>query len=244
MPIHILMGEAIDVAKFFEKYAATIKPGKGQAGRPGLDSVFDKERNLTAETGSDLRSLERALYESNTAYRSSLGASAVAPYERAELVVDEIESVLEWYFDDGVEDEKDVQLAALQKTYKDKSGSADALAAKCEDYAALGRQHESAIDGLGGFDIKLLDEAGELAAKLREHPTSPGNTESPTAKALAVRNQIANLLYARMNIVRAAARFVFRGSPEIIREATSAYDRRRRAAARRAAAKKPVEPPK
>lgn len=244
VPIPVLKGEAIDVAKFFDKYVDTIKPAKGQPGRPGLDSVFDKKRGLTAETGNDLRSLERALYEASTAYRNSLGASATAPYDRAEFVVDEIESVLEWYFDDGVEDEKDVHLAALKKAHGDAPDSADALASKCEDYAALGREHRSAIDGLGGFDVKLLDEADKLAAELREHPTGVVNTESPTVKALTLRNQIANLLYARINTVRAATRFVFRGNKDIIREVTSAYERRRRANARRASAKKASDPSK
>lgn len=244
VPIHVLKGEAIDVAKFFDKYVATIKPTKGQPGRPGLDSVFDAKRGLTASTADDIRSLERALYEAGTAYRSSLGASATAPYERAEFVTDEIESVLEWYFDDGVQDEKDVHLAALKKAHADAPDSADALASKCEDYAALGREHQSAIDGLGGFDVKLLDEADQLAAQLREHSTRPVNTESPTAKAVTLRNQIANLLYAKMNTVRAAARFVFRGNKDIIREATSAYERRRRAGARRASEKKAPEPSK
>lgn len=244
VPIHVLMGEAIDIAKFFDKYVETIPAKKGQPGRPGLDSVFDPKRKLTADTGRDIRSLERALYEAIIAYRESLGAAAVAPYERAQYVSDEIEAVLEWYFDDGVEDEKDVQLAAVQKAHEDKSTSADALASRCEDFAALGRKHKDGISGLGGFDVALLDEADQLAKALREHPTGPNNADSPTTKAALVRNQIANLLHARMGTLRSAARFVFRESPDIIREATSAYDRRRRAAARRNAAKKPAEPPK
>ena len=57
--------------------------------------------------------------------------------------------------------------------------------------------------------------------------------------AKALRNRLATVLSNRMGVVRSAARFVFRNRPEIIREVTSAYERRRRAASRRAAAKKP-----
>ena len=53
-------------------------------------------------------------------------------------------------------------------------------------------------------------------------------------EAIALRNRLMTLLFDRMIRVRSAARFVFRGRPEIIREATSAYERRRRAAGRRA----------
>lgn len=45
-----------------------------------------------------------------------------------------------------------------------------------------------------------------------------------------------------MNTARAAARFVFRHHPAIVREATNACERRRRAAARRAALKKGKAP--
>jgi hypothetical protein len=46
-----------------------------------------------------------------------------------------------------------------------------------------------------------------------------------------------------MSAVRAAARFVYRGQPEIIREATSEYERLRRASGKRAKAKQATTPP-
>lgn len=45
-----------------------------------------------------------------------------------------------------------------------------------------------------------------------------------------------------MERVRAAARFVFRDEPEIVREATSAYDRKKRADRRAAAEANEPEP--
>lgn len=244
VPIHVLKGEAIDVAKFFDTYVHTVKPQKnGTGGRVGLDSIFDKNKSFTAETGDDIRSLERALHEADTAYRQSFSPTAVAPWDRAVHIIDELSAVLEWYFDDGVEDEKDAQLAAVKKAHKETPDSADALASECEDYAALARPHRAKLAGLGGFDAALIDEADTVAAQLREHPTTPA-VNAATQDALTLRNQIANLLYARMSLVRAGARFVYRNEPSIVREATSAYERRRRAANRRAAANKPVDPPK
>lgn len=61
--------------------------------------------------------------------------------------------------------------------------------------------------------------------------------------ALALRNKLMGLLVTRMSAVRAAARFVFRGQPEIVREVTSDYERRRRAAGRRTKEKSAAAPP-
>jgi hypothetical protein len=79
----------------------------------------------------------------------------------------------------------------------------------------------------------MLDEAKEVAAELRERPAMVAGLGDEAARALALRNRLAMLLATKMNAVRSAARFVFRRRPEIVREATSAYERRRRAAARR-----------
>ncbi|WP_437939441.1 hypothetical protein [Sorangium sp. So ce341] len=65
-------------------------------------------------------------------------------------------------------------------------------------------------------------------------------------EALLLRNKLAALLVERMGLVRSAARFVFRSQPEIVREVTSAYERRKRAAARRSKAQPgpaPAAPP-
>ncbi|MFO0592019.1 MAG: hypothetical protein U0441_31015 [Polyangiaceae bacterium] len=241
MPFHVLNGEAIDVARFFDKYMKTVKPNGHEPGRPGLDSVFDPKRGLTAKTAEEIRSLREALHEANTAYVESAtptNPSGAAPVDRARFVVDEITAVLEWHFDDGVEDERDAQLAMLQKAHENTPDSTDALAAECEDYAALAQRYRKEIDGIGGFDAALIDEAKKLAAALRERPATPAAGSKASVNALALRNRVANLLHARMSTVRSAARFVFRGTPDIVREVTSAYQRRRRAAARRAPTKK------
>ncbi|MBN1611068.1 MAG: hypothetical protein JW940_30835 [Polyangiaceae bacterium] len=52
-------------------------------------------------------------------------------------------------------------------------------------------------------------------------------------RALELRRRLASMLMERMNTVRSAAQFVFRHHPSIVREVTSAYERRRRAAQRR-----------
>ncbi len=248
VPFHVLKGEAIDVAKFFDKYFASVEAKNGQPARPGLDTVVNPKKGLTAKTGDDIRSLREAVHEANTAYTEAATPKGAAPMERARFVVDEITAVLEWHFDDGVEDERDAQLAHVRQAHESTPDSADALAAEAEDFAALASIYRKEIDGLGGFDAALIDEAKALAEQLRDRPASPVPLSAEAEKALALRNRLATLLSDRMSLVRSAARFVFRGSPDIIREATSAFERRRRAATRRMAAKKtpaePATPPK
>jgi hypothetical protein len=229
VPLHALYGEAVDLAKFYEKY------WESQPGRPGLDSVASKERGLHKHTGEELLSLRQAAQDAGTAYRLSVSPSAPPPFERAEHVLDEITATLEWLFDDGVEDEKDAQLAALKKEHTDSPDSHDAWAAELEDYAALAAQHEKQMKGLGGFDVALIAEARQLAALFRDRPAMPAIPPEEVKKASELRNRLATLLWKRMSSVRGAARFVFRRRPDIVREATSAYERRRRAANRRAA---------
>jgi hypothetical protein len=162
---------------------------------------------------------------------------------RGRFVLGEMTSALEWLFDDGVVDDRDAQLARVADAHRDDPESADALAGALDDYAALAAQHQKELQGLGGFDTALIDEATHVATSLRQTPSTPQAPSPETRRALAFRNRLLTLLDARVNKVRAAARFVFRHYPDIVREATSVYERRRRAAARRAAAKQPAPPP-
>jgi hypothetical protein len=52
--------------------------------------------------------------------------------------------------------------------------------------------------------------------------------------ALDTRNRLATLLYERIQLVRTAARFVYRKQPDVVRTVTSAYRRKRVADYRRA----------
>jgi hypothetical protein len=176
------------------------------------------------------------LQTSNTDYLLTVTPNQPDVRERAEFVLGEITAALEWLLDDGVDDDRDRQLAALKAEHADGSNSTDALAAELADYAALARQEQKGLEGLGGFDVAMIDEAKSLPRLLRERPTTP-TTPEVTRRALDVRNRIATLLVERMSTVRSAARFVFRNHPEVAREAGSAYSRKRRAAARRSPAK-------
>lgn len=243
VPFHVHLGEAADVARFHARFFASVPASEGSPGRPGLDTVVNEQRGLTASTGADILSLLEATQRQHTTYLLLVSPATAAPMQEGRFTVDEISATLEYFFDDGVEDERDAQLHAVEAATADAPESIDAMASELEAYAALGNLYRNEIDGLGGFAVKLLDRAVELAADLRSRPPVPENLSEEARKARALRNRLATLLLGRMNAVRSAARFVFRHHPEIVRQVTSAYERRRRAAARRNALKKgPKEP--
>jgi hypothetical protein len=242
VPLHVLFGEAVDAARFAVKYWEPELDANERVVRFGLVSATGPKSRLYAGIADDILSLQRAAQDAHTRYLLTVSPSTSAnPVERGHFLLNEITATLEWHFDDGVDDENDAKLAALASAHADDSQSADTLASALDDYAALAEPHRDALDGLGGFDAAYIDEARVVAKALREKPSTPVVMTPEAKRAIALRNKVATLLWDRMSIVRAAARFVFRGQPEIVREATSAYERRRRAVARRAKAKKEPE---
>lgn len=228
-PIRVILGEAVDVARFTQAYWDPVKDAAGRILRPGLALAGAK---VPPTIGVEILELQDALQTAHTHYLLTVAPNQPDMRARAEFVLSEIAAALEWLLDDGVEDDRDRQLAALKSEYSDGSASTDTLAAELSDYAELAQREAKGLDGLGGFDLSLLGEAEELAKQLRERPTTPIAAEN-TRRALDLRNRIATLLVDRMTTVRAAARFIFRNQPEIAREVGSTYVRRKRASARR-----------
>jgi len=232
-PVRVILGEAVDVARFTQAYFEPVKDAAGKILRPGLALAGTK---LSANIGVEILELQNTLQTAQTDYLLTVAPAQPDVRGRAEYVLGEITAALEWHLDDGVEDDRDKQLAAIKSEYSDGSASIDSLAAELADYAALARQEAAGLEGLGGFELTLIDEAEQSAKQLRARPTTATSAEN-TRRALDMRNRVATLLVDRMSLVRSAARFVFRNHPQIAREVTSCYVRRQRAAARRTAAK-------
>ncbi len=237
VPLHVLTGEAIDVAGFFKRYyEPELAPKTKLILRPGLASVGTDK--LSPQTGKRITLLVDEVQAAQTEYQ----LAAEAPQgdddiQRGRFVLSELTATLDYLFDDGIQDERDVQLARVQRANDDTSSS-DALAMALAEYAGLAEPYRDELDGLAGFEAELIDEAKALAKTLRERSApSESDTSERSAKALEWRNRLAALLAQEVAQVRKAARLVFRHHPQIRREATSTYERRARAARRRAAAK-------
>ncbi len=231
VPLHVLLGEAIDLAAFVRRVWQPTET------HPGLSSAA---RRIGEGIGDDLVALVGAVQEQHTQFRlAAEPPTSREQVDRAIAVLDELTAALEFHFDDGIEDERDAQLSAIEGLYGERSTSDDALAAALFDYASLAEEHRAELDGLGGFDTSLIDEARSLceAVRARSAPTPSERTEVARAHRVR-RDRIVAVLDQKVKLVRAAARFAFRGTPQLAREAGSAYGRRARAAARRRAAAK------
>lgn len=240
-PLHVITGEAVDVAAFFTRYHATVRDPKTKAVvRPGLESV-GKQR-LDPATAEHITLLVDEVQAAQNRYHLATQGPGTDEVTRGRFVLSEITAVLEYLFDDGVEDERDAQLARVRQA-NDDTGSSDALASALADYAGLAGHYRDELDGLGDFDVALVDEAAVLAKAIRARSATPkGPAAKQAASALELRNRLAALLVQKVASVRSAARFVFRNQPEIRREVSSTYERRSRAARRRAAAKAAAAP--
>ena len=229
-PFHVILGEAMDIAHFVSRYWSPAIDAKSKTTtRPGLGSAG---KGLHASFGDDIAALVDEVAKAQSAYLSTVDAargttiSDVTP--RARFVLAEIAATLEYLFDDGVEDEKDLKLANVKNAHKDDPETADALAVALDDYATVANPYRGEMIGLGGFDDGLIDEAFALAKTLRTLPAVSPAASASARDALLRRNRLLQLLDQYVGRVRSAARFVFRHHPEIVRQATSAYARRLR----------------
>jgi hypothetical protein len=243
-PVYVLIGEAHDLAALaqqrwkarYSREQTLLEPGLELAGAK-LESTFPEQLHTLAE----------ALQQAHSAYLLTTGSSGRKELmDRGNFVVNELKAVLEWHFDDGIEDENDSKLARVIAEHQTDPDTPDALAGELRDYAALAGEHRAALDGLGGFSASLIDEAIQLATQLRDLPSEPlqDPKRQQIREALDLRNRLGWMLQRQITTLRAAARFVFRHHPETVRLFSSPYERKKRAAARRAQkASAPPSPP-
>ena len=231
MPLYALLGEAVDVARFFETYYETEIDSKGLEVRAGLEQA-ENGGQFRRELGPEILQLVEATQAAQTKYLLSVSETE-SPTERAAFVLSEMRSALEFIFDDGVQDEDDLRLERLAQTHTNPA-SQDALAAALVDYSSFAAMHRERLANLGAFESELIEEADALVLTLRDRSANKlAGTDRPEQhECLELRNRLATLLYERMQLVRAAARYVFRHDPQTARRATSSYQRQRNARCR------------
>jgi len=238
VPVRTVVKEAEAAARFLEKNWATISDPATKVTQRGLESAG---KRLPKTLATEIRELIPIIVAANYDYEvtvdpKSTTADSVA---RGREIVDEIAASLEWLFDDGVDDKNDADLAAIEAAHQDDPVTADAVALALEDYARLATPHVKELDGLGGFDPAILDEAKKVAETLRAAPVVLGFTPSPASHAaMGIRNRYLQLLQDRVDRIRKAARFVYRDDPAVAAGAMSTYAKRRNAIAKRLAARK------
>lgn len=226
LPVFVHIGEAMSLAAFVDR---NWLPSTDGAGRPipGLNSA---KKKLSREVSAEIVQLAGVARAANDrVLMASTRNLSPEKYKRADELEAEIEAVLAFHFDDGVDDDYDAQLEALRKSPAMASESVAAKAMSLEQLYALAKPIEAELDGLGDFDISLLEEARTLAVELRAIDLPSGPQSEEAKAALQERNAALGALAVRVAAVRQAAAYIYRKHPAIARKATSAYERNRRA---------------
>jgi hypothetical protein len=230
IPFHVYLDEALSVAKFVkDRYQPKNNlPGLQRvSARVSLDLI--EEITTLVETIQSLQVQYLLLADPVVA---DLGA-------RARLVIDELESALSYLLDDGVEEIADHQLSNLRDAKSQDGERSSSLAQYLQGYGTLAKQLKDRLVVLDAeFEVGLIDEALELSKTVRERVVTEESDSVEAKEKIATRNRLLRLLHEKVQKVRDAAAYVFKRHPEIIRDATSAYERQRRNAAKKALAER------
>lgn len=238
--VRTLLHEAPALANYVERYwKPTVDPFSKAVVLPGLETA---SKRIPSATAAELRELHALTREAQDAWLNQASPAAADPMTRGWFVLGELQAALGFHFDDGVEDERDAQLARVKEAHAQDGVGQEDLASALDDFAAVARPYADEMHGVGEFDKALIEEAPRLAATLRERPDVQAEAKTPSRATMQLRNRYAALLVERMGTVRAAARYVFRHHPKVAQEAGSAAERSRRAASRKKKAAKPATP--
>ena len=154
-----------------------------------------------------------------------------ATVKRGIFVFRRLRMALELVVEDGVEDQKDVAVAALRRQHPGTPRTTTKLASGLSAYAGVCRTLAIELRALPGFDMALIDEAASIAGLLVSRAAAP-RTATGTNGLAARRNAIIALVRARVKKLRLVMHYTFADHPSILKSAASAHNRDRRRAAK------------
>jgi hypothetical protein len=230
-PIDVLLGEAVLVGLLYQAYWQPSAPGQTPE-HPGF-ARWAAGTALHEHAGHELLELVTAVAQADARYTRANGSLAGSPFARAEAVLREIRTTLEFLFDDAEYTRDDEVLHQLLKQHR-RPRSHHQLAAALHDYSHVAHDYLDRLKQLPAFDVALLDEALVLSGALRTRrmELAIARENSAAASWLAQRNQLLAVLRDRVGRIRRAAQRVFAAHPEIARKFASDYQRVRRKQAR------------
>lgn len=232
MPMATYMIEAHGLAATIAKYWHSPDPKK-------LPSLSRFAERLPESTSAEIVHLVDLLHGSRDKARALVAVADPEVLSRATFVYRELRAAAELDADDGVQNMKDQELAVLKKSHDGEPGSIAELADALASFAAHARKYQASFATIPDFDKALLTEAAKLVDTLRLRKTS---TDAAADMAAKVRDIYLALLDKRIRNARKVIRYAFRANPEVVREATSAFERERRRANRKPDAPEGDEP--
>lgn len=231
VPYDVFLGEAREAAGFVRKR------WRPEGELPGLERVRNR---LPAATADEIAELIDAVQHAQTEATLAVAPEAPGDIARAGELVELLAGALDFTLGDGDGDDAR-RLAKVRDAHASAGSSPAALGQDLRNHAALADAVRSRlVHDDAGFDAGCIDEALVLASRLTRPSLAPDPAEAADdaapAGTLSLRNRLLRLLVDRVALVRRCARHVFAAHPEVLQEATSAYERERRARARKARA--------
>ncbi len=222
VPTRVLLEEAMQLADLVELYwsPARDRPGLADAGVPGLgpDSAA-RLRALAASTRRALAERPESVAEEHEALRT-----------RARALLSDLGATLRFLARDPGSDPLPRQLTKIVAAHDPRSRNAMVLYLALDVHAALAEDYLPRLRAIPAFDPKWIDEARALGPALRDIPSR--DRARRKAEATRARRAIVSELVTLVNEIRAAARFVFRHDPDLVRRFTSAHARAAQARSR------------
>jgi hypothetical protein len=214
--LDVSLGEAVRVGLLYQAYWEPT-PRRDEREVPGFCRFVDASI-LHARSGYELIELALAAAKADADANRSSETLGRSPMLRAEVVLREIKTSLEFLFDDAEFTREDEQLDKLRKIYPRPRNHAE-MAAALDAYSLLGHEHRAELSKLPGFDVAVLDEALALGLALRERSgVAKVQKHSSGVRDLhATRNQLLTLIQDRLGRIRRAARLLFREHPDVAR---------------------------
>ena len=224
MPFASYLTEAVEAAVMVDKY--------WESSSPKVVALSRYARRIGGEVGAELIHLVDLAENARDDSKQTMTLRDETEIARARYVLREVRLAVELAVDDGVQDEKDVIFASLQKEHPTDPPTIDALAAAIGAYVRFGQKVRDSLSEIPDFDMALLAEGELLRDALRVRGTLGGQaTTARTARDL--RNAYLELIRVRLAKIRKVVRYAYRASPDIVREATSAYLREKRRSERK-----------
>jgi hypothetical protein len=225
VPLHVLLGDAVDLAAFVEAHYEPVVVGHALV--PGLASV-EPEIEITRETARELIELQRAIAYVHSEHGVRSDTMGANPLARADRILAELRASLAFLLEGSGDAEGEHTLRRLREAAR-ASRAHDAVAMVLEGYVALASRYEPRLAAIGVSE-GLLDDAIAEAHVLRLRSANRIRATHGDEDMIRLRNRLIAALNARLRLVRRAIRYVFREHPELASHAASGYSRIRRAA--------------
>src|SRR5688572_19809786 len=153
VPLYVVLGEAIDVARFCQHYwHPEIDRRTHTVVRPGLELAGDAL--LPKTIAEEILTLHDLVQEAQTAYLLTNTPKGEG-IERAEHVLHELSAAIEWVCSDGTRGDKSAKLAAIVEAHRNDDESEDALASRLADYVGLAAELKEELEAIGAFEAAL-----------------------------------------------------------------------------------------